>query len=94
MALVRISEADRRRLEAVQRQIMENGTRSLQGLNELCPQCGDLMDGLRLEVSHVACSHCGYTESNARLSGVGAFALGALVGLGIAALAAQFLKAE
>jgi FtsH-binding integral membrane protein len=52
------------------------------------------MDGLRLEVSHVACSHCGYTESNARLSGVGAFALGALVGLGIAALAAQFLKAE
>ena len=84
---VRISDQDKQRLEQVQSYLYRNGSSSLQPLKELCPKCGSLMDGFRLEAEIVRCPNCGYKEQGVSLSGVGTFALGLIVAFGIAALA-------
>lgn len=86
-AVVRISDQDRQRLEQVQSYLYRNGSSSLQKLKELCPKCGSLMNGFRLEAEIVRCPKCGYQEQGVNLSGVGTFALGLIVAFGIAALA-------
>jgi ribosomal protein L37AE/L43A len=86
-AVVRISDQDKQRLEQVQNYLYRNGSNNLQQLKEVCPKCGKLMDGFRLEAKIVKCSNCGYEERGARLTGVGAFALGVIVAFGVAALA-------
>lgn len=91
-ALVRISDQDKQRLEQVQSYLYRNGSSGLQQLKELCPRCGSLMDGFRLEAKVIKCPECGYKEKGVHLSGVGTFALGLIVGLCIAALAANSLS--
>lgn len=91
-AVVRISDQDKQRLEQVQSYLCRNGSSHLQELKEVCPECGSLMDGFRLEAEILKCSNCGYEERNARLTGVGAFALGVIVAFGVAALADYLLR--
>jgi anaerobic ribonucleoside-triphosphate reductase len=86
VAIVKISQADRERLEQVQKYLYRNGAKDLDGLKDMCPKCGALMDGFRVEVEYLKCPSCGYEEKGLSLEGIGAFALGALVGIGIAAL--------
>ena len=86
-AMVRISDQDKQRLEQVQNYLYRNGSSKLQQLKEVCPKCGKLMNGFRLEAEIMTCPNCGYEEQGVRLSGVGAFALGVIVAFGVAALA-------
>lgn len=87
MKVVRISEEDGKRLSQLQKYLHQNGVKELQGLREICPQCGQVMDGFRFEAEKLHCPSCGYEENGTELTGFGAFALGAIVGIGIAALA-------
>ena len=91
-SVIRISDSDRERLEHVQSFLYENGSRRVRGLKEVCPKCSSLMDGFRLEAEVVRCQKCGYQEQGVSLTGVGAFALGVIVALGIAALATYLFK--
>jgi hypothetical protein len=54
----------------------------------VCPICGSKMEGFSIEYQFLQCSNakCGYKQRNLRVDAAGAFAIGAVVGLGIAAL--------
>lgn len=92
MAVIRISDSDRARLEEMQSFLYQNGSNRLSGLREMCPKCQSLMDGFRLEAQVLRCPNCGYEERGVSLSGIGTFALGLVVAFGIAALASYLLK--
>ena len=91
MAVVKLSAQDKERLAQVQKYLYRNGISDLEGLREICPKCGGLMDGFRLEAEYLRCPNCKYEEKGANLTGVGTFALGVLVAIGIAALATHLL---
>ena len=93
-SVIRISDSDRGRLEQVQSFLYENGSKRLKGLKEVCPKCGSLMDGFRLETQIVRCPNCRYQEQGVSLTGVGTFALGVVVAFGIAALASYLLRSD
>jgi uncharacterized protein (DUF983 family) len=92
--LIRIGEEDKRRLVKLREQLHRKGIESLRGLRDICPNCGRPMDGFRFEVEYLQCPSCGYREKGVRIGGVGTFALGAIVGLGVAALATYLMKKE
>lgn len=91
-SVVRIYDQDKQRLEQLQSHLYRNGSNSLQQLKELCPKCGSLMNGFRLEAKIINCPSCGYREQGVSLTGVGTFALGLIVAFGIAALASYLLR--
>ena len=94
MAVIRISDSDRERLEGIQSFLYQNGSNRLSGLREVCPKCNSLMDGFRIEAQVLRCPNCGYQEQGVSLAGVGAFALGVVVAFGIAALANYLLRSD
>lgn len=53
-----------------------------------CPICGSKMEGFGIKYQFLQCSNpkCNYKQRNLRLDATGAFAIGAIVGLGAAAL--------
>ena len=55
---------------------------------KVCPLCGSRMEGLSIKYQFLQCSNpeCNYKQRNLRLNAAGAFAIGAIVGLGVAAL--------
>lgn len=87
MKAIRVSDEDGQRLVQLQKYLHRNGIKELRDLQEICPKCGAMMNGFRFEATHMRCPSCGHEEKGAELTGFGAFALGAIVGIGIAALA-------
>ena len=87
MRAIRVSDQDGERLTQLQKLLHQNGMKELEGLQEICPKCGAMVDGFRFETAQLHCPSCGHQENGAALTGFGAFALGTIVGLGIAALA-------
>lgn len=55
---------------------------------ESCPVCGSKMEGIQMKCQFLQCSNseCGYKQRNLRIDATGAFAIGAIVGLGMVAL--------
>lgn len=54
----------------------------------ICPICGQKLQGFDIEYSHIYCptEECGYNQKNLKVNVTDAFAIGAIVGLGTAAL--------
>lgn len=61
---------------------------------EACPVCGSKMEGIRMKCQFLQCSNpeCGDKQRNLRIDATGAFAIGAIVGLGMAALIYMLTK--
>lgn len=55
---------------------------------EVCPICGSKMEGFSVKCKFLQCSNpeCDYKQRNLHVEAAGAFAIGAIVGLGAAAL--------
>jgi len=91
MPSVRLSKTDYERLRTIEKLIAENGIKVLEGLREVCPKCGSLMDGIRVSAERVRCPNCGYEEKGIPLTRA---RLGTIVGLGLGALAMWMGKKE
>jgi len=83
MPSVRLSKGDYERLRTIEKLIAENGIKVLEGLREVCPKCGGLMDGIRVSAERVRCPNCGYEEKGVTLAKT---RLGTIVGLALGAL--------
>ena len=55
---------------------------------KVCPICGSKMEGFSIKYQFLQCSNpeCDYKQRNLRVDAAGAFAIGAIVGIGAAAL--------
>lgn len=84
--LVRLSEFEHAQLEKAREELMKKGIANLPEIQPLCSQCGNQLEGFKISYEYVRCSHCGYEENSAALTGIGTFALGAIAALGAVAL--------
>ena len=84
--LVRCSNFEYAQLEQARVELAKKGTDRLPSLKPVCPQCGNQLDGFKISYEHLQCPSCGYQEDNLAVTAIGAFALGAIIALGAAAL--------
>jgi len=88
---LKVAEIDYQILRRSQEELAKRGIRSLPKdfvSSEKCPVCGSHMEGVKVELGYVRCisPDCGYQRKSLKVDATGAFALGALIGLGAAAL--------
>ena len=79
---MRLSEFEHAQLEKAREELMNKGIANLPEIQPLCSQCGNQLEGFKVSYEYVRCSHCGYEENSAALTGIGTFALGAIAALG------------
>lgn len=83
---IQLSEADKKKLEEAQKLAKRKGLDKLDELQLNCPECGSLMDGVKVSAEKWKCPNCQHEEAGLTIGIAGTFALGAIVGLGAAAL--------
>ena len=88
---IRIPVEDYKIVEKTRQQLAIKGIEALpKEIREMkiCPICGGKMEGFSVKYQFLQCSNpeCDYKQRNLRLNATGAFAIGAIVGLGAAAL--------
>ena len=81
---IRISDSEHEMIEKARNELAKSGLDVLD--KEECPNCGTEMHGIKLNFHYSSCPNCGSEVKGFWLSVKGAFTLGALAGLGIAAL--------
>ena len=84
--MVRLSDIEHAQLERARDELMKRGLENLPDIEPICPECGKKISDFTVNYKHIKCSNCGYEEQSAALTALGSFALGAIVGLGAAAL--------
>ena len=88
---IRISDSEHEMIEEARNELAKSGLEVLPHKEE-CPNCGTEMHGFKLNFHYSSCPNCGSQVKGFWLSTKGAFTLGALAGLGIAALLYYLLK--
>jgi ssDNA-binding Zn-finger/Zn-ribbon topoisomerase 1 len=88
---IKIPSEDYENIEEARQQLAIKGIKTLpKQLREVevCPICGSKMEGFSVKYQYLRCSNpkCNYKQRNLHLDATGAFAIGAIVGLGVAAL--------
>jgi len=89
--VVKIPEEDYNAIERARQELAMKGVETLPQdfiHSTRCPLCGSRMEGISVKVAYLQCSNpeCGYKQRSLKINATGAFALGALMGLGAAAL--------
>jgi len=86
---IKIPEPVYNNIQTVRRELAMKGLEKLpKEFREMkiCPACNSPMEGIEVQASYYHCTHCNYSQQSLDLNAAGAFAVGAAVGLGIAAL--------
>lgn len=88
---IKVPIEDYNMIEKTRQQLAFKGIQRLpKGLREVkkCPICGSELEGFDVKCEYLRCSNpdCGYNQRNLQVNATGAFALGAIVGLGAVAL--------
>ena len=88
---IKVPIEDYEMIEKTRHQLAVKGIGSLpKELIEIkkCPLCGSKLEGFDVKYEYLQCPNpdCGYKQRNLHFNATGAFAIGAMVGLGIAAL--------
>ena len=84
--MVRLSDIEHAQLEKAREELMNRGLENLPEVKPICPNCRNELDDFKINSKYIKCSYCDYEEKSASLTALGSFALGAIVGLGAAAL--------
>ena len=84
--MVRLSDIEHAQLEKAREELMKRGLENLPEIKPICPKCRKELSNFKINYKNIKCSNCGYEENSAALTAIGSFALGAIVGLGAAAL--------
>lgn len=92
--LVRLSNLEYKQVERAREELVKKGIENLPDIKPLCPKCGEPLEGFKFSNKNLKCSKCEYTENNVVFTAVGAFALGAIIGLAAAALIYLLTKNE
>jgi uncharacterized paraquat-inducible protein A len=91
---IRVSEEEYKMIEKAKEEIMRKGTEALPAPLKTCPHCDIPMDMVGIEYHYYQCPQCSFKEQDLRVTTAGSFTLGALVGLGAAALLYLLLHEE
>lgn len=78
-------------IETTRQQLANKGIQTLpQELREIknCPICGNKLEKFGVKYEYLRCQNpdCGYNQKNLEVNTTGTFAMGAMVGLGLAAI--------
>jgi len=78
-------------IETTRQQLANKGIQTLpRDLIEIetCPICGSKIEKLAIKYEYIRCQNpgCGYNQKNLQVDATGTFAIGAMVGLGLAAI--------
>lgn len=84
--MVRLSDSEHAQLEKARAELMKRGLENLPEVKSICPVCRNELNSFKIDSKIIKCSNCGYEEKTSSLTAIGSFALGAIVGLGAAAL--------
>ena len=84
--MVRLSETEHAQLEKARAELMKRGLDNLPEVKPICPNCRMELGSFKIDSKWIKCSNCGYEEKSSSITAIGSFALGAIVGLGAAAL--------
>ncbi|MCP6718600.1 MAG: hypothetical protein KJI71_00025 [Patescibacteria group bacterium] len=84
--MVRLSDIEHAQLEKAREELMKRGLDNLPEIKPICPKCRRELSDFKINDKNIKCSNCGYEENSTALTAIGNFALGAIVGLGAAAL--------
>ena len=88
---IKVSDSTYENIENVRKLMMQKGLGALSDdivkyMPKECPACHTEMDLVQLGVEHAECPNCHFSYNKLQLGVGGGFAIGALVGLGIAGL--------
>ncbi len=92
--LVRLSNFEYKQVEKAREELVKKGMLNLPELKPLCPECGKPLVSFKFSNKNLKCSYCEYKENNVIFTAVGAFTLGAIIGLAAAALIYLLTKNE
>lgn len=84
--MVRLSDIEHAQLKKAREELMNRGLENLPEVKPICPNCRNELNDFKINSKYIKCSYCDYEEKSASLTALGSFALGAIVGLGAAAL--------
>lgn len=88
---LKVSDEEYELLKTAKASLMRGGLEDLKD-QTVCTNCGAELHGFYIEFHYSECPECGTRQQGIWISTTGAFALGALVGLGIGALLAHLLS--
>ncbi|MDI6708945.1 MAG: hypothetical protein QME47_07680 [Candidatus Thermoplasmatota archaeon] len=91
---VRVTKEQYELLQEARKALEMRGRETLPSIATKCPRCGKDMEMLGIEFKYYYCPKCNYKAYDMRMSAAGSFALGAIAGLGAAALLYMLLKKE
>ncbi|KXA97170.1 hypothetical protein AKJ37_03550 [candidate division MSBL1 archaeon SCGC-AAA259I09] len=91
---IKISKRDREMLEEAQKVLKNQGLKTLNDIDAVCPRCERIMEGISVKAESWECPHCGYSEKGLSVGATGSFALGAIAGAAAAGLLWYLFKQQ
>uniref|UniRef100_A0A7V4KBI6 Transposase zinc-ribbon domain-containing protein n=1 Tax=Fervidobacterium pennivorans TaxID=93466 RepID=A0A7V4KBI6_FERPE len=83
---VKLNDNEAQLLKEVRNRIIKYGTAPLENLTPVCPRCGTILSGFKINAEYWRCDKCGYSQGGINIGAGGKVALGAIMGAGLVAL--------